>query len=247
VKRVMILLLITSGAALVIPAANASALPAYFECHKGTVGSGKYADKLCEEEAAPGKGKYELQEGVGKGKPFSGSGGGMTLKAPAIGGVWTCSSSKESGVVGSPTSLEEVVITFKGCGALGKKCSSEGSLPGEIKTQALAGTLGYISMSPLSAGIALEEQGSGWMSFNCEGLQWNVSGALIGSVSGNINQINKKTSDSYEMTGEGAPAVRKFEGGPTQVLESVVNGAGPFETAIATHVSVTGEPLEIKA
>jgi len=78
------------GAAL--SAAASAAEPALYECHKTVKNAEKkyeagYNDKLCSEKNPTHEGKYELQEGIGKGKKFKGKGGGANLEVKGLGGV----------------------------------------------------------------------------------------------------------------------------------------------------------------
>ena len=79
--KIMGLCLVAVFAMTALVSASASAAePAFYECHKLTAKpyTGKYTDKKCTKEAtakeqAEGKkNKYELQEGVGKGKSLQG-------------------------------------------------------------------------------------------------------------------------------------------------------------------------------
>jgi hypothetical protein len=230
--------------------AAAVAEPAYYECNKVAEGSGKYSNTKCSVLAEEGKGKYELEEGIGKGKAFKGSGGKLTWHNPSIGGVFECKTAKDSGKVTSPTEVAKVVITFVSCVSLGKKCTTTGQVAGTIKTAALHGTLGYISLSPLRVGIDLsaEEPETNIADYNCEGLQRDTSGSIIGEQTGDINvKIERQFSWVFQVNGEGFQEIQKFEGGPEDVLEELVNGSGPFEAAIQATTVQKGEELEVKA
>src|ERR1700729_2711893 len=93
--KIMGLCLVAMFALTAMVSASASAAePEFYECAK--VAGGKFADKKC---STPGSGKtakYELQEGIGKGKggkhAFKGKGGKATLHTPAVSGEVTCKS-----------------------------------------------------------------------------------------------------------------------------------------------------------
>jgi hypothetical protein len=233
-----------------IATSSASALPMFFECHKGPVGSGEYADKNCTTLAEPGKGKYTLQEGVGKGKPFTAKGGGVSLQFQGIAGEFTCKTVRIDGTVTTPTTEGEVVIQFSSCTELGKKCTTSGHIAGTIVSNSLKGTLGYIKKSPLHVGVsytAEAEAGGVWAEYNCEGLEVVDLGSLIGERTGNINSFSKSFTDIFNSNGSGGELVKSFEGGPTEAFEAIVNGNGPHEASVEGSATGNGENLEIVA
>lgn len=240
-----------------ITASASAAEPAFYECHKQTTKpfTGKYTDKKCSVEASPTeqaegkKNKYELQEGIGaKGKPFKGKGGKATLHTPAVGGEVTCKSFKDAGSIATPTTENKVISEFKTCESLGKKCASPGQKAGTIKTNNLAGELGYINKAKKEVGVLLKaETGSVLAEFNCEGLEIVTTGSVIGRQTGDINTFSKTSTNVFQVNGEGFQEVKNFEGGPTHVLQSTINGSGPFESGQQAEALNKGEELEIKA
>ncbi len=242
--RILGLCLVAVFAMAIVAAASASAAPTYYECAK-TVG-GKL-EKGCSKEG--GKGGYALVPGRGKNKAFKGKGGAATLHTPAVAGEVKCSTSKDEGFISSSfTGQEKVKVIFGKCISLGKNCSSAGAKKGEIKTNALEGTLGYISKSPLKVGVSLKgEAGADSADFNCEGLVIETKGAVIGEITGDVNAFSKESTDIFTVNGEGFQSVKSFEGGSTEVLESEINGSGPFESGEQTTTVNKGESLEIKA
>jgi hypothetical protein len=195
------------------------------------------------------KNKYELQEGIGaKGKAFKGKGGKATLHTPAVGGEVTCKSFKDEGHIATPTTENKVFSEFKTCESLGKKCASPAAKAGTIKTNALAGELGYINKAKKEVGVLLKaETGSVLAEFNCEGLEIVTTGSVIGRQTGDINTFSKTSSNVFQVNGEGFQEVKNFEGGPTHVLQSTINGSGPFESGQQAEALNKGEELEIKA
>jgi hypothetical protein len=243
--------------AAVVSSSASAAAPAFFECHKQTTKpyTGKFTDKACskaataEEIAAGKKNKYELQEGTGaKGKPFKGKGPAATLHTPAVGGEVTCKSFKDEGTINTPTTENKVTSEFKTCESLKKKCASAGQKAGTIKTSLLAGELGYISKSPLKVGVLLKpETGTVLAAFNCEGLEIETTGSVIGEQKGDINVFSKKSENVFTINGEGFQSVKNFEGGSNHELLSKINGSGPFPSGQQATAVNTGEELEIKA
>jgi hypothetical protein len=252
--RIMGLALLALFAMAAVASASASATPTYYECAKaakvGKTYTGKYNDKNCTEANAKSEGKYELKEGLGKGKEFKGVGKAATLHTPAIGGEVKCTGSKDAGYA-TAHGQDKVSVTFSGCTSLGKKCTSaspKGKKAGEIVTNLLEGKLGYISSSPLKVGVSLTgEGGLPSADFTCEGLEIVTTGAVIGQITGDINAISKESTDSFTVAPSGFQTVTSFEGGSTEVLESLVNGSGPFESGEETTTLNKGEALEIKA
>jgi hypothetical protein len=231
-----------------ITAASASALPAYFECHKGETGSGEYADQHCTTLAEPGKGKWTLQEGIGKGRPIKGKNGPTTFHIPALSFEMSCKTGKQLGALATPTEESEFVVTFSSCVVAGKKCTTPGQAFGTIQTNNLKGTLGYISKVPLKVGVSYTAGvGSVIAEFSCEGLELVMSGALIGEQTGDINTFSPSFNNAFMVDGSDKQAVSKFEGGPHEVPEFVVNGSGPFEAGFQMTWALKGDDLEIVA
>jgi hypothetical protein len=225
---------------------SASALPAYFECKNVGPGAGSYTDAKCQNKTGAGTGKFEAVEGIGKGKPFEGKAGESTFHTPVVGGEIFCKSGKETGALTSPTSVGKVTLALRQCEVLRKRCTSPGATRGTIQSAALAGTLGYISRSPLQVGVDLSaEAPEPWAAVNCEGLILSVEGSLIAALAGDVDVFAKDAESSVAVTAEGSQSVTSFEGGPTAVLATTVNGSGPFESGVQATFSLKGENLEI--
>jgi hypothetical protein len=253
--RIMGLGLVAAFAMAAVAAASASATPTFYQCAKaakvGKIYTGKYTDKNCTEFNAKSEGKYELKAGVGKGKAFKGKGPAAVLHTPAVGGEVTCKASKDEGF-NTLNGQEKVKVTFTGCASLGKTCNSVGAKSGEIKTNPLSGTLGYISAAGPKVGVSLTgEAGKPSAEFACGtgagSLNIVTTGAVIGEVTGNINKISKESTDAFTVTGGGLQTVTSFEGGPMEVLETSINGSPKIESGEQTTTVNKGEALEIKA
>lgn len=252
--KIMGLALVALFAMAALATASASATPTYYECAKaakvGKLYTGDFNNKNCSEPNAKGEGKYELKEGLGKGKVFKGTGKAATLHTPAVAGEVACTGSKDEGFA-TLHGQDKVKVRFSGCTSLGKKCTSvspKGKKTGEIVTNLLEGKLGYISASPLKVGVSLTgEGGKPSAEFNCEGLEVTTTGAVIGEITKDVNAISKEATDSFTVNGSGFQTVTAFEGGPTEVLESLIGGSGPFESGEETATLNKGEALEIKA
>jgi hypothetical protein len=228
-------------------ASASAAEPAFYECAK--LKGGKYEDKQCTTEAGSVKGeKYELKEGIRKGKVFKGKGGAVRLYVPAINAPVPCTGSKDEGKLASPTTVEGLVVSFTGCSTMFRPCTSAGAKRGEVRTAPLDGQLGEIAPgAPGLLAVAHTLKGPGSIaSMACEGLNIEVGGAIIGEVSGDVNVMSKSFTFTYAEAENGEPAVTKFEGGETEVLESVVNGSGPFVSSLRGTITNKSEELEIK-
>jgi hypothetical protein len=198
-------------------AGSASAtVPTWFQCHKaaknGKAYIGSYDGKLCEEASETEfNGKYELSQGVGKGKAFKGKGGQAALHVTTSLGDNTvqCTSSSDSGTPALPNRETGVVMTYKGCTMLGsKRCNSAGARAGEVAIAGLKGELVLAEESPTSAvELKLESAAhpgpSGEMAqFSCEGLQATIIGELVGARSQDINVIDKESETTYAGQGQ---------------------------------------------
>jgi hypothetical protein len=248
--------------AAVAPAAMA-AEPALYECAKLAKNAttkkyeGKYTDKKCSNEATEAekaegkKNKYELKEGIGKGKAFKGKGGGANLEIVTLGGV-TCTSSADGGKFTGPKTAGGVFVTFKGCELSGHKCENTGKA-GEVKTNTLEGVIGYINKSKHEVGVDLSaETGSYEAEFTCGELEIRVSGSVIGAVVSPLNVFTKVATLSFTQSA-GRQHVQNLEGRPKDTLVSEIAKAGTkgfgeaLESGESTEVTNKGEELELKA
>jgi hypothetical protein len=237
-----VLLVAVTGA----PAASA-AEPAFFECAKAVGGKFKGA---CKVEGA--KGNHELVEGVGKGKPFKGKGTEFRKYAPAVGdrGPFCTGASKVVGKQVTPTVQKGVVLTFSNCEAGGKRCTSAGQKTGIVATEPLEGTLGYVDAAEHRVGLDLAgEGGPVLMSWSCTGLEYEVTGSLIGEISP-VNAFTNAYTVTFALQSEVFPeefqAIKSFEGGPEDVPAFRLNGSGPFTGAFRGSYTYKGEKLELK-
>lgn len=194
--------------AAVAAAAQAAETPTWYECAKAPHSAGNFSNKTCTEASAPGKGKYELKEGIGKNKPFKGS--DKTAKAVLNVKTWLpdqtvdCTGIKDSGKLALPNLEKEVEVTYSNCTALGNKCSSAGvKKEGEIHITGLKGELGYVEESPTVVGLKLENEatpGGTIVEFNCKVVTAAVAGEVIGTVGKDVNTISKESELVDEAT-----------------------------------------------
>lgn len=257
--QIMGLCVIAACAVAAIIASSASAaVPTWYECAKapkiGKEKTGDYNDKLCTSPNAEGKGAYVLQEGVARDKRFKGKSGTAVLHVQTFLGdeMVTCKKSIDAGVPKLPNREGGVEIVLQHCVAQGKKCTSAGEKAGFIRLHALTGELGYLEESPVVVGIRLElesEPGGVIASFDCEGLEASVSGALIGVQQKDIDAINKE-SEVVFTAAENLGTV-EFEGHEFAPLVNALGWASEAES-IAKHetaphvlsVKLCGVPVE---
>jgi len=248
-----------------IASSAASAVePGWYECAKNKE-SGKL-EKGCLKEG--GKGGYEIKPGIGKGKAFKGKGGAAKLHTsiPGKGDIPVeCEKFKDIGNAALPNLQVKVTATFSKCKFAGLPCQS-GTKSGEIKTNSLAGELGYLNKEAVAVGASLfaeSEPGSGLEAeFTCTGAaKIRVHGGVIGTQTGDINAFSKLSTTTYATTeAEFIPGFKsvvnadlKFEGGPlTILLTEFEQGKGwepegglpSGQEASATN---KGEAIEVKA
>jgi hypothetical protein len=238
---------LSAMAAVATTAAASAAEPAFFECAK--LKGGKYKGG-CKEEST--KGTAELVEGVGKGKTFKGKGTEFRKYVPAINdkGPFCTGTSKVVGKQVTPTVQKGVVLTFSECEAGGKRCKSAGQKTGTVATEPLEGALGYVNAAEHRVGLDLAgEGGPVMMSWSCEGLEYEVTGSLIGEISP-VGVVTNTYTVTFALQSEVYPeefqAIKSFEGGPEDVPIFHINGSGPFKGAFRGSYTYKGEKLELK-
>ncbi|MBA3809375.1 MAG: hypothetical protein H0X28_13435 [Solirubrobacterales bacterium] len=159
---------------------------------------------------------------------FTTTSGAGTLETAGGTKVKCTSDSTEGGeVTGEKTDKVKAVI-FKGCESSGFKCNTSGAAAGEIKTNELESTLGYINKTTKTVGIDLQPKGGGnFATFECTAF---VKVTVKGSIIGTITPINTETT-KYKLVfkqTKGKQETQNLEGAAKDTLESSVNG-GAFE------------------
>jgi hypothetical protein len=240
-----------------ITAANAAAAePALFECAKAPkvekLYTGGFNNKTCSEPNGTHQGKYELQEGIGKGKAFKGKGKGANLEVKELGGV-ACTSSTDTGKFTGPKSAGGILVVFKGCELNHHQCENGATL-GEVKTNPLKGEVGYVEggKAKHEVGVALTaETGLYEAEFHCGEIELRVRGTVIGLVTSAQNVFTKEATLLFQQSA-GEQRIKKLEGGPTDVLFTEArSGGGEYgkgaESGESDEVTSKGETLELKA
>lgn len=168
--------------------------------------------------------------------PFTAKSGVTTLET-VKGAKVTCKADTAAGEVTGPKT-GTIKVTFTGCEfvTLGLACNTVGVPPGEIITNTLVMTLGYISEPKKEDGIDLSiPTGAPLMEFTCGPVKAVVQGSVIGKVT----PVNKLINPPghfllrfVQAKGKQNPA--HFEGGPVDV-PSTSFGGGPFvESGLAS-------------
>jgi hypothetical protein len=236
--RILGLALVAVFALAAVVASGASAAPAFFECAKTSKNAekkyeGKYTDKLCSSESPTKEGKYELKEGIGKGKGLKGSAPGTSklhTNIPGKGDVPVeCAKAKDTASVEAPNKIVKAVTVFSKCKAAGAPCQS-GSKKETIETVPLSGELGIISASPLKVGVVLTPESETYFAqFDCTGVAHvRTMGAVIGQQTGDINTISKESTLSFTVENH------EFGFGP-----SPINNPQKFEGEAGSHILMT--------
>jgi hypothetical protein len=245
------------GAFAIVGALAASAwgtTPTWYECGKAEkVGHsyiGDYTTKTCEASSEVlGGGRYELRQGIGKGKSFKGKGGATTLQVnSSLGSVAvSCGSSAETGTPALPNLEKGVTFTFKKCKALGTKTCTTAGAPhaGEVTITGLKGQLSELEESAGAAvGLTLESEAhpgpEGTIaSFACEGLTATIKGSLSARQTQDVNLVTKQfaTIDlaAESSSGSEQPIADK---GEALMVKTNSQGSEP------PHTLLIGERLE---
>jgi hypothetical protein len=241
--------------------------------HK-SVYTGRYTDKGCSQEAPPGElreggapeGKYEFEEWRlgskatggkdGKVKKFKAKGALYgTVDIPGVSTV-ECSHTSEEGEVTGPKAVGDLEVTLTGCKASSEPCQNGAT--GEIKSNTLAGEIGYLSKARHTVGIDLMPQAAGSVvEFHCgipptPILRVRVTGSIVGEVTP-VNMWSKEMTIHYEQSG-GVQHFRALEGLPEDVLQveycksrEVCEPFESIEAAVGARLVSKGEELYLKA
>jgi phospholipase C len=219
---------------------------------------GRYVDASCTEASAGATGEYEWAAGAAK-PAVKIVGAASTL---VTGGGLQISCSAESGTgeyTGPKTELLQIVMT--GCtDASAASCQSAGAGAGEVKTDPLEGTLGFIRNEPqlpkpvVLGGLDVTPAGAdpNVASFSCgeEGGQSARQVVVRGSVIGTVTALDKMSSsrDSAYRAQRARQHPERFEGAPADVLLASLDGGGFEQAGLTAKSTTTGEEaLEIKA
>lgn len=240
--------------------ASAETLPAVYECAKLSKSKvtkkyeGQY-EKGCVTKNAKGEGEYEFQPWnlaakKNKAKEFKDTkGGGSRLYIVSVGGV-TCTKNTDAGYFTGSKTVGKIRVVFTGCELNGQKCQGESpkaANSGEVITNMLDGEIGYINKAAKEVGLVLRpESEPDFAAFHCGELQFVTSGAVIGRVTSAENVFTKEVTLKYQQE-EGRQEPESFEGGPSEVLGTTIDGGIVWLSGEATVATNKGEELELVA
>jgi hypothetical protein len=233
-----------------LTAGAGAATPTWYECGKapksGTVYTGSFSAKNCEAASeTEGGGKYELREGIGKGKRFKGKGAATTLNVSSTLGTIPveCATSFDSGTPALPNLETGVAFTFKKCQALGSKsCSTAGAKSGEISIAGLKGTLAEIGEEP-AVSVKLESEAhpgpEGLIAtIECEGATATIKGSMTARQTQDINVVTKQfaTVDLAALTYAGPEQSISAKGGALMVRTASAGSEPPRSVLIGERL-----------
>jgi hypothetical protein len=197
--------LVVCGSASAVSAASSA--PRWFYCGKAVPkNTGAFADKACSAPSSPtGTGKYELLEGIGKGKDIKLTSKGLedVTRVPPCGGefckpeeavVVACKAMHGSGRPVTPGGLVDVVLTFSKCAIGGSPCQS-GAKKGVITTEPLSGQLGRLEGSRVGIDLTNEAvPGTGVIArYICpEFAVLTLVGSVIAQQTGDTEGVSKE-------------------------------------------------------
>jgi hypothetical protein len=169
---------------------------------------------------------------------YSGSGkftvtAGADTTETVSGTELTCKTNAGTGQLGkSPATTAEVTISFSGCEALGKKCTSSGGTSGLIDTVKLLITFGEIETKKVGGALLKPASGTAFLvPVKCGEATLAWTGSVIGEFTTKLDTQTSLVTLSFGLkAGEkGKQAITKFVGEEkTNVLESSLEG-GAFE------------------
>ena len=200
--RLIGLALVAVFAISAVSAASASAAPPEFGKCVEKAGSGtKYEDSNCTKVNT--KGKFEfIPLAAGSKIAFTSKSGEGFLEAS--GEKITCKEDEtKEGEITGPKEDKVKAVVFKGCTALGglAKCQNTAT-KGEIQTEPLVSTLGFLNAGKTEVGLSLAPASGGlFAKFECEALgvkeTVEVGKGTLGlgdSVIGKITPVNEMTT-----------------------------------------------------
>jgi hypothetical protein len=221
ITAVVLGVLVVCGSVASVSAASTA--PRWFYCGTAVPKStGAFADKACSVPSSPtDTGKYELLEGVGKGRNIKltskgledvtrvpcGLEEGCNPEEPV---VVACKAMHGSGRPVTPGGLADVVLTFSKCAILGAPCQN-GAKKGVITTEPLAGQLGRLEGSSIGIDLTNESvPGTGVIArYTCtEVAELALVGSVIAQQTGDTESVSKEMGWRWTIgpyLGEGVP------------------------------------------
>jgi hypothetical protein len=158
-----------------------------------------------------------------------------------------CGGVRATGEYSGASTVGNLVITFSECASKGSACNSEAAGEGQIVSSTLGGTLGVTQIkhgnSKPGLALAAAEEGQPFVAFSCGSTSALITGSVITEVTGNHPNLVEDVAFGQSA---GVQKPQSFLGGPTDVLETSVNGAAGEQTGLALKVQQKNEePIEI--
>jgi hypothetical protein len=228
-----------------------AALPSFGRCVKATAKrTGEWEGARCI-NYAHGKGTYNFLPGPGAAPKVSGGLGATSLETTGKAKI-SCASGTGVGEYTGARTLT-ITLTLSGCERASnhQPCQSVGGASGQIVTNALEGTLGFINAAKPSVGLDLAHEPS-LASFECTapGVPGKELLTVEGSVIGQIAKLDEMASGfTITFTGRaGKQTPEAFEGGATDTLLTSTVGRASEPSVLTSTLSLSDEePLELKA
>jgi hypothetical protein len=165
------------------------------------------------------------------------------------GSSWVCSGLTASGTISATKTVTGTKIVFTTCffeRSGGKVwCTTKGAEKGEIRTEALEGTLVYISKAAKTVGIDFKPQsGTSLGGFNCLTGETEIRGSVVLP----ITSVNLRTS-KFTLSATVGPTEYETESGGKATAAMESNWLGTFAPLSWQFTSnlETNKSLEIKA
>ncbi len=211
---------------------------AFSECAGGTYNSKKVSNKKC-------------IEGGGKVNEFNETSEAFKVECEKENATGEASGSKE---------VKNVSVTFKGCTLFGAfPCQNEGAAEGEVKTNALKGSLGYINKAAKEVGVLLEpvKKHGTFAEFECAvgvgivttvGVGNTKQGAAYSPESHGgydgiispvtpVNEMTNEYTQVYTVNGKTQNIPQNFEGKHIELLEDALRQGSLSESEIENESS----------
>jgi hypothetical protein len=174
---------------------------------------------------------------------------GAGLLETVTGTKVTCTASTNSGEITGVKTVSKVKVKFTGCESTGAKCNTTGAAVGELVTEELKATLGYLNAAKKEVGLDFVPVGTKFIEFSCGTALVGVK--VTGSVICRVTPVNVKSATATVTCkqSKGIQEFTKFEGGETAVLKTQIGIEGlPQQSGEETTATVTATPeAEIKA
>jgi hypothetical protein len=160
---------------------------------------GQFTNNLCTKKAVTGKtGPFEWEPGAVKNK-FTGTGGVATLETVKKVKV-SCKTEASAGEYTSPKTVGNISVVFTGCESDGFKCDTVGSAEGELKTNLLAGTLRWQTITKSKVAIDLVPQSTElFIEFSCGPAPVVVKGSVMTNIP--VDIVKTVFEEKFEAKG----------------------------------------------